>query len=260
MSHISIDFSNIAEFDALSQSIAAKLGCEVSLVSVLRGKLLVSLGHSGVVSSFEERSVPEHDSICGLTVRTGKPLRVVDAQRDPNVRDIKMVKALGIGAYLGVPLQVEDGVTVGSICAVSTSPRIWQDSELTFMQAIAELAESRIERHQIRYEQRALSDALKENDAILSMLSNVGGRALTVHNAEGDLVFANAAMETDMRFSDKDMLALPHITRQMKRQNATSKQLHAVCPTLTGEELSVELTSAENGLTLAEWALKPKAR
>lgn len=244
----------MAEFDALAQSIAAKLSCEISLISLVHGDILTSLGHSGTQTVLGDRSVPERDTICGRTVRSGAPLRVMDVQNDPELRNVASVKAMQIGAYLGVPLKVESGATVGAICALSTSARIWQDSEMDYLLAVADLAESKMERHLLRYEQRALSAALAENDAILSMLSNVKGRGLTVHNADGDLVFANAAMKADLRLNDKDMLALPCITRRIRQLALPLDRAHLVHSIPTNTELSVQLTAADNGLVLAEWS------
>lgn len=258
MSHVSTDFSNLAEFDALAQSIAAKLSCEISLISIVAADVLTAIGCSHVVTSSAERTMSARDTICSRTVRAGHPIRIMDVQADPEIRNIPTVKAMNIGAYLGVPLNTESGMTVGAICAVSTPARIWRDSELAYLQAVADLAESKIDRHLLRLEQKALSAALAENDAILSILSNVPGTAMTVHNLEGDLVFVSAAMKHDLRLSDPEMLALPSVTRLLRRQKAPFDQAHRVQATPSSSELNVRLTIAENGLILAEWSREPE--
>ncbi|MEP2889149.1 GAF domain-containing protein [Tateyamaria sp.] len=253
MSYMSIDFSNMVEFDALAQSIVAKLGCELCLVSVVHGETLTSLGHSDPGTPSENRSMSVRDTICERTVRTGQPLRLPDVRVDPELRNISSVRAMEIGAYLGVPLKVDGEAAVGAICAVSTTARIWRDSELAYLQAVADLAESRIERHLLRFERKALSDALAENDAILNMLSNVKGRGMTVHNADGELVFVNAAMKNDLQLNDRDMLALPNIARRVQQLALPFNEAHVVRSTPTNTELSVQMTAADNGLVLAEW-------
>ena len=207
MTHHSIDFSNLAEFDALAQSIAAKLNCDVG--------------------------------------------------SDPVLRSIPTVAAFDIGAYLGVPLRMESDAVVGAICALSNSPRIWQEAEMSFLSAVADLAESQIERHVLRYEQKALSAALAENDAILTTLSETRGKALTVHNAESELVFPNSALRTDLHLSYQELLVLPRAAQRLVAQGATAGAIEVDLPGRPVNALHVEVSAEKNGLTLAEWRRDP---
>lgn len=253
MTHYSLDFSNLAEFDALAQSVAARLGCQLSLISVVRGDVLFALGHSSSDEAVENRANPARNTVCARTVEAGAPLIINDLQADPNLRTIPAVKAFNIAAYLGVPIKVESGATVGALCALSTSPRIWQESELDYLRAVVDLAESKIERHLLRYEQQALSSALAENDAILSTLSQMHDKPMTVHNADGDLVFANLAMHVNLRLNDADMLSLPNIVTTLRSQDRRIGKVGVTLSPPTCTELKVQLSEAPNGLILAEW-------
>lgn len=253
MTHHSLDFSNLAEFDALAQSIAAKLNCRTCLISVMHEDALYALGHSGTDSEKAQRAILMRDTVCARTMERGMPLRVCDIAADPALRSISTVAAFDIGAYLGVPLRLEGGAIVGAICALSTSPRIWQDAELAFLSAVADLAESQIERHVLRYEQKALSAALAENDAILSTLSETRGKALTVHNADGELVFANSALRTDLHLTYQELLVLPRAAQRLVAQGATTGAIEVDLPGRPLSALHVEVSAEKNGLTLAEW-------
>ena len=56
-------FSNMAEFDALAQSISAKLGCDASMISVINSEALIALGHSGSANTEVQRTFPSRDTI-----------------------------------------------------------------------------------------------------------------------------------------------------------------------------------------------------
>lgn len=253
MSHLSLDFSNLVEFDALAQSIAARLNCDSSLVSIAHEDALVALGHSGAEPDIARRSIAARDTICAHTMRAGKPLRLADVRSDPTLRNTPTVAAMNIGAYLGVPLRLEGGKTVGALCALSTEARIWQDAEENYLLAVADLAESKIERQVLRYEQRALSKALAENDAILTTLAETQGRAMTVHNEAGELVFANSALRTDLHLSYQELLVLPRAAQRLVNAGVQAGAVDVALPGRPCSALYVHLSPPKDGLTLAEW-------
>ncbi len=257
MDFSSLEFANISEFDALAQSIAARLGCQASLIGVIRCDAVFVLGYSGQPTDLQQRSFPVRETICDRTIHAGQPVRIADVQSDARLRAMPMVAAMNIGAYMGVPIKVGDGRVVGSVCALSTSPRIWQNSELNYLAAVADLAESKLERQRLDMEQKALCAALAENDAILSTLSHMHGKAITIHNAQGDLVFVNSAMNTDLHLSNQDMLALPRVARQLRQAGSQSGAFPVVLPVPTQTELNVQVSAVDNGLMLAEWSRAP---
>lgn len=249
-----MDCSNNAELDALAQSIAARLRCDTCVISVVNSDVLIALGISGDGSDMTGRAFPTRDTICERAVRAGRPLRVADVQSNPGLRSLPAVTQFDIGAYMGVPVRIEGHGVAGAVCAISASARLWQDSEVDYLIAVSDLVGSKIERHLLRYEQQALSAALAENDAILSMLSHVGGKALTVHNAAGELVFANSAMRTDLCLSTQEMLALPEVARRLTPESGTDGTVSVALPVPAQTALNVSVSATKNGLTLAEWS------
>jgi len=257
MTHFSNDFSNMDEFDALAQSIAAKLQCEVCLISIVNSEALVAVGYCGEPPARDDRSFHLRDTVCGRTIKAGRPLRIANAQKDPELSALPAVGLMSIGAYLGVPVSVEGRGVVGAICAISTSARIWRDSEESYLIAVSDLVESKIERHLLRFEQKALSAALAENDAILTMLSHIKGKAMTVHNAAGDLVFANCAMRNDLQLDTLEMLSLQEIARTLVPETTQPDGVDVALPVPAQTALNVQVSAHRNGLTLAEWSRKP---
>ena len=254
MAELTLDFSNMAEFDALAQSVAAKLNCAMSLVSVRQDDALLALGHSSADFPISERSVLARDTICAHTMQADTSLRVADVRRDARFANVPTVRAMNIGAYMGVPLRLDDGTSVGAMCALASSPRIWNTAEMDYLEAIADLVESKIERLVLRYEQKALSDALAENDAILTTLAEVSGTAITIHNDAGELVFANDATRADLELTYQELLVLPHAAQRLANGGARSGDVSVDMPGRPSHALHVQLYAPKAGLTLAEWS------
>lgn len=251
---IAFDFKALSEFDKLARSVAVKLNCDVSLISVQQQDDLLAVGHSGASHSAAQRCFSTRDTICTYVMQAGVPLRIVDVRNHSAWRHAPVVRALNIGAYLGVPVRLNEDQPVGVLCAISSAPRIWNNTELSYLEAVADLVASRIEHLLLTYEQKALSDALAENDAILTTLAEASDKAITVHNDAGELVFANAALRADLDLTYQELLTLPHLAQRLASDGARSGAVSVDTPDGTPHALHVQLYAPKSGLTLAEWS------
>ncbi|MEM6760516.1 MAG: GAF domain-containing protein [Pseudomonadota bacterium] len=247
------DFDCVPEFDALAESIVARLGCDLALISVARGEAFVSLGHSAAPEDSSDRLSEIRKTLCGLAYLQRKVVCLPDvsAASEADLDDVQPSRTAG--AYIGVPLWREDDLT-GVLCALSTMPRAWSASELQYMTCLADLVESKIDRTILRYEQRALSAALAENDAVLAALSGARSGACTVQNANGELVFASSALETDLGLGTRAVMTLPALARSVAvsgRDEATLKVDLLDHPNLT---LHVRTHMTTDGLILSDWS------
>ncbi len=128
-----------AALDRLARVVQRQLGVPVALVSIVQEERQVFPGLAGLGGwAGEDRQTPLSHSFCQHVVRRQGPLVVRDARRDPLVSTNLAIEDLGVVAYLGMPISGADGVVVGSLCAIDTSPRDWTAEEIT---ALAELAD-----------------------------------------------------------------------------------------------------------------------
>jgi PAS domain S-box-containing protein len=72
------------------------------------------------------------------------PLVVDDARRHPELRDNPAIEAMGIVAYLGVPLIDADHV-IGTMAAFSAEPRQWTSTDVALLGEFAQLALTQIQ-------------------------------------------------------------------------------------------------------------------
>lgn len=249
------NFSSVSEFDTLAETVAERLRCEFVFVNIVDGDAMLSLGHSHPTGAPDERAARKEDTICSRTVAAGRILRLPDIRRDPELNALPAVKKCGAAAYLGAPVWREDKGIVGAICAISTSPRIWRDSEAEYLALAAELVESKIDRQMLHLEKRALSKALAENDAVLVALSGLAGKAFTVHNAQGELVFASGGMATDLGLEHNALKSLPELAQSVADAGQTEADATVDQAARPAAALRVNVSRASDGLTLADWSL-----
>ena len=83
-------------------------------------------------------------TLCQHLVLRGSCLVIDDTHASPTWADVKSVREGSVGAYLGVPVRFQ-GELVGSLCAVSHVPRVWQARDQAVMAALAHMAEDVLE-------------------------------------------------------------------------------------------------------------------
>ena len=247
------DSGCVPEFDALAESIVARLDCDLALISVAQESVFVALGHSNAPETPGARISLIEETVCSIAFKQRKLVTLPNVHTAPAGNLCGVRPAPRIGGYIGVPLWRDDDV-IGVLCAIAAAPRDWSAAEMRYVTCLADLVESKIDRTILRDEQRALSAALAENDAVLAALSGARGRAFTVQNANGELVFASSALETDLGLGTRAVMTLPALARSVAvsgRDEATLNVDLLEHPALT---LHVRTHTSEDGLSLSDWS------
>ena len=136
-------------FDRLTRMAADLLGAPVSLMSLVDEKrqfFKSAVGLSGWAG--EARGTPLTHSFCQHVVTSGAPLIVPDSANHPLVRDNPAVRDLGVKAYLGVPIQSQEGLALGSLCVIDVQPRDWTPWQVRLMTELSELVTTQIKLHE----------------------------------------------------------------------------------------------------------------
>ena len=155
-----LDSAPDATIDSFTRMATELLGVPISLVSLLDADRQFFLSQRGLEASVAAaRETPLSHSICKHVVAGGAVLAVDDARTDPLVRDNLAVTELGVGAYAGMPLILEDGNAVGALCAIDTGPREWSERELALLGDLAAALNSIIDLH-ARLARQSLHDTL----------------------------------------------------------------------------------------------------
>ena len=125
-------------FDRTTRLAASLLDVPVALITVADGDWLHFASCVGPQHPWRSTAgIPLSHSACQHAIQSRQPLLVEDARSDPLMRDSPAIGELGIVAYLGVPLTGPGGHTIGTLCAIDTTPRAWTEENVRVLQDLA---------------------------------------------------------------------------------------------------------------------------
>ena len=126
-----------ARFSELAELAAFVSHTPMATLSIVDADEVWFKAEIGVDSSGIDRSL----SICGHTVAAAKPLVVPDTHLDDRFRDNPLVTGPpNVRFYAGMPLIVDDGLPVGTVCVMDTRPRTFLTDERRALHIIANQA------------------------------------------------------------------------------------------------------------------------
>ncbi len=126
-------------FDRLAQLLAKAVGASAAFVSLADccSDEIVFAGITGLPEIAAGQRMTLSQTICRHVVASGTPLAIDDTQADDLARNEPTISALGIGAYLGVPLIGDSGDVVGVLCTVDRFARPWSGAQIEIAQGLA---------------------------------------------------------------------------------------------------------------------------
>ncbi|ETX15702.1 hypothetical protein OCH239_14655 [Roseivivax halodurans JCM 10272] len=84
-------------------------------------------------TGIKDRAVPLELTICRHTLALARPLVIDDTHAHPLVKGSHALDALGVAAYLGVPVFSGGQQLPRTLCALHVRPRRWLDEEIRMM-------------------------------------------------------------------------------------------------------------------------------
>jgi GAF domain-containing protein len=124
-------------FDRIVEFAASEFDVPIVLISLVDEKRQWFKARVGVEVCETEREI----SFCGHAILQRELFEVLDAARDPRFADNPLV--LGepfIRFYVGAPLTLPGGATVGSLCLIDTQPRGFDDMDRAILGTLRDLA------------------------------------------------------------------------------------------------------------------------
>lgn len=85
------------------------------------------------------------NSLCEHVVRSGSALVIPDMREAAIIKDNPALASGNTMAYVGIPLETEDGYVLGSFCVNDDRPREWTEDELETLRELARSATVEIE-------------------------------------------------------------------------------------------------------------------
>ncbi|MEM7252213.1 MAG: ATP-binding protein, partial [Pseudomonadota bacterium] len=186
-------------FDRLTRLAARFLAAPISLVTLVDTDRQFLKSGFGVPEPIKTaRETPLDFAFCHHNLQGNAALMVPDARVDVRFATTGAVQQFNVRSYLGVPLVVDGGYVIGSLCVLDYRVREWSEDELRVLSDLAGAVTTEI---QIRTEIRQRADAERER-AQLSRLN---------HRLESEIA-ARTAAEQDRQRLQNDLLQ----TRKME--------------------------------------------
>ena len=144
-----------AAFDDITRVAAELLPAPTTLVSLVNGSGQFFPGRTDVSPRAQGgRQSPLSESFCQWAVTSQEQLVVEDASNHGLLSHNPAVDELGVRAYAGVPLVVDD-VTLGTVCAIDYDARAWDQEDLRILKLLGRLATAEL---RVRMAQRSGQD------------------------------------------------------------------------------------------------------
>ena len=130
---------------------------------------------------------PLDASFCTHVVRTGEPLVVDDAARDPRFRDSPLVtEGTAVRFYAGVPLVSPDGHALGTLCVLDHEPRSLSEEALRQLESLADMVVDELELRREVADRTRAEDRERMQSHILEQVA----QGAPLHDILRDLVIA----------------------------------------------------------------------
>lgn len=135
---LSVGGQSDSRFDRITGLAASLFGVPMSTVTLVDEETARFPGATG----FDDRTpLPRGSVFCDLTVKQGTPLVVEDVTADERFAHLPLVTGPPyLRFYAGVPLNDEEGVTVGTFCLFDTVPRRLDSTQMAMLQQLADWA------------------------------------------------------------------------------------------------------------------------
>lgn len=114
--------------------------------------------------------IPVGEGLIGRIARERRPLTTADARRDPNVKNRATFEALGLRAFVGVPL-LHDGRLLGVLSGARLSSRPFEAEDLQMLEALAEHAAAVLEQARLLQESQQRRQTAEALAALAAELS-----------------------------------------------------------------------------------------
>lgn len=125
------------QFDAFAKQVAGEAGTPLAMVNFVREKdqYFAGLHAPGLVEGSvalpddPARFMTLEQGYCPIVVQHRKARVLGDVHAYPRFKGNPVVDQFGIRAYMGAPLIDDAGIVLGTVCAVDTVQRDWENDE-----------------------------------------------------------------------------------------------------------------------------------
>lgn len=136
-----LDTSPEHEFDSLTRLAARICGTPIALVTLLDNERQWFKAKVGL----EATQTPRDQAFCAHAILSDQPLIVPDAREDARFADNPLVTSdPNIRFYCGIPLEIEKGLGLGTLCVIDREPRQLSPEQVEDLAALGQQVTSQL--------------------------------------------------------------------------------------------------------------------
>jgi PAS domain S-box-containing protein len=162
-------------------------------------------------------------TFCHLTIQSHQPFVVEDAQLDPRfAQSLAVVNKPNVRFYAGVPLVTQDGIVLGALEVMDSSPRRLNSLQLNALHVLAAQVMNQVEMRRLLREHKQAESALV-GESLFAGLFSAAATGITLSYPQGAFIQTNPAFCEMVGYSEEELHGLDDlaITHQDDReQNA----------------------------------------
>lgn len=135
LSEFDLDYGDLQkEFESLVELAAHIAGTNISLIN------LIDSHSQWTVSSYcsDLFEMDREDSICQYTIQSGSSLEILRLDKDTRFKEKTYVKDDGFKYYLGIPLKVETGQSIGALCVIDNEEKNISQEKKKLLKLVAD--------------------------------------------------------------------------------------------------------------------------
>ena len=187
-------------FDRTTWVVRRALDVPVALLSLVDADRQVFKSQQGLAEPWaSRRQTPLSHSFCQHVVATGEAFVVDNAEAHPLVCDNRAIADLDVAAYLGAPVRSPSGHVLGSLCAIDSKPRRWEDEDVEALEALAAAVETEIA---LRAEVTTLDERERQLRTVLANVHDIVFQT----DAQGRYTYLNGAWAEQTGHAVEDSL------------------------------------------------------
>jgi PAS domain S-box-containing protein len=201
-----LDSENEDAYDRFTRLAAMLLDTPVSLVSLVDKDRQYFKSYYGLPEPWASlRQSPLSHSFCQYVVSSRKPLIVEDARTHALVEHNLAIPEMGVVAYLGFPLIVEEQA-LGSFCVIDNKPRAWTEREIKIVQELADFVATEIALRIQIVERQKVTAQLQESEERFHALAIQAPLTIWQADTRGQTIFISAMWYTFTGLTEEESL------------------------------------------------------
>lgn len=191
------------EFDEIVRLASIVCGAPISAMTLLDRESLFVKSAVGTPTG----TMPREGAFCEYTVQFQQPFTVPDAQVDERFAASRLVTDdPGLRFYSGVPLQAEDGSTLGALCVLDTEPRELTKEQAWSLEVLGRQLSARV---QLRSRMRMMEEQavrIEEQRELMRLFLDSLPMEAYLKSDRGELLFYNRALAEHFGINEKEWL------------------------------------------------------